>query len=349
MRKPTLYIAIALLALAAVYESCSKKGGRKAMPHQYDVYAVGYEENVNLVPIATLWKNGESMPLAQGPMASKANSVFVSGHDVYVAGFEENISGHIIATLWKNGTPQSLTKGTNKFENAYSVSVSGQDVYVAGKEQGNAVVWKNGEMIRLSKEWSEACSIHASGEDVYVAGWEEISPGKNAAILWKNSLPQTAKSDDDAKNAPLFTKQQLSAGSKNDFAYSVFASGSVVYVAGQENVKNVAVASLWTNGKPTQIGDGRYQSVAFSVFASGKNSYVVGVETGNARITINGSKQFVSRLSSWAYSVFVVGKDVYVAGSERGAAVLWINGKTFWLTDVVDGKTKAEAKAVFVL
>jgi hypothetical protein len=357
MRKPTLFLAIALLLLTAAVESCSKKGGRKKIPHEYDVYAAGYEETTKQVPVATLWKNGAPVVLSKGQLASKANSVFVSGHDVYVAGFEELGLNMIAATLWKNGTVQYLTKGS-KFDNAYSVSVSGQDVFVGGKEQGAAVIWKNGEIIRLSKEWSEACSIHVSGEDIYVAGWEEISPGIQAAMLWKSNPPPTPVADhppthaadqegkQEEKIALSFTKQQLSEGSKNDYAFSVFVSGSTVYAAGHENKKNTQTAALWKNGQALQVGEGKPPSTAFSVFASGKNTYVVGVETGSARIAINNSRQFLSRASSWAYSVYVVGKDVHVAGSEQGAAVIWINGDTFRLTD---GRTRAEAKSVFVL
>jgi len=85
-----------------------------------------------------------------------------------------------------------------------------------------------------------------------------------------------------------------------------------VYVVGvQKNEKNIDVATLWKNGIPQRLSDGK-----------------------------NGAG---------AESVFVSGKDVYVAGDEGlffdNVATLWKNGI---FQSLSDGSKKARAKSVFV-
>ena len=114
--------------------------------------------------------------------------------------------------------------------------------------------------------------------DVYAVG-----EGSNTAILWKNGVAQNLT-------------DETSVG----IAYSVFVSGSDVYVAGSR-------AILWKNGVEQNITDG---TRARSVFVSGSDVYVAGYGRNHinavvAKVWKNGVEQNLSG-GSMAYSIFVV-------------------------------------------
>jgi hypothetical protein len=96
-------------------------------------------------------------------------------------------------------------------------------------------------------------------------------------------------------------------------AYSVFASGGDVHVAGAEYGPGPYVgptprATLWTNGAPRRLSDG--YSHAWSVFALGADVYAAGYvhnEYASSRATLwrNGSALRLSDDYSSAHSIFV--------------------------------------------
>jgi len=91
---------------------------------------------------------------------------------------------------------------------------------------------------------------------VYVAGYQINENGVYIAMLWKNGAAQN-----------------LTDGTTNAIAFSVFVSGKDVYVAGYEG----AMAKLWKNGIAQNLTDGTTCSAtAYSVYVSGKNVYVAG-------------------------------------------------------------------------
>ncbi|MCL1893870.1 MAG: hypothetical protein FWG02_06525 [Holophagaceae bacterium] len=146
--------------------------------------------------IATLWKNGDFIPLSDGKEDAEAYSVSVSGNNVYVTGRMSN-GRKFVPALWKNGEFSTLGDGV-KNGIAYSVFASGDDVYVAGHETGGindrysfATVWKNGNIYyRLSgdQRYGGAQAIFLNGKDVYVVGYESVSyyGGYRKILLWKN-------------------------------------------------------------------------------------------------------------------------------------------------------------------
>ncbi|MBA3673788.1 MAG: hypothetical protein H0W75_02340 [Chitinophagaceae bacterium] len=68
-----------------------------------------------------------------------------------------------------------------------------------------------------------------------MAGIEVIGNTKVAKI-WKNGVATS-----------------LSDGTKDASAYSVFVSGSDVYVAGKEEAGSITIAKLWKNGVATSL------------------------------------------------------------------------------------------------
>ena len=162
--------------------------------------------------------------------------------------------------------------------------------------------------------------------DVYVAGYEDKEKG-SVAMLWKNG-EATDLNDDRYRTT----------------AYSVFVSGSDVYVAGYDwRMDNRTVAILWKNGKATGLTDGKNAAEAHSVFVSGRDVYVAGYEGQKAMLWKNGEGTALTdgKNAAQALSVLVSGGDVYVAGFEGQKAILWKNGKATGLTD---GKVYASGR-----
>ncbi|KIO75515.1 hypothetical protein TH53_20365 [Pedobacter lusitanus] len=167
--------------------------------------------------------------------------------------------------------------------------------------------------------------------DVYVAGWDYSNKMYSVATLWKNGTA-TALTDGTADRAE---------------AYSVYVSGTDVYVAGIDGGKCV----IWKNGAPTVLATDLYSSV-YSVFVNGTDVYVSGFSHGLATIWKNG---VAVRLTSGpefsrAYAIYVNGGDVYAAGYEynkeqKCVAMMWKNGIA---TQLSDGTRQATAKSIAV-
>ncbi|GHV81512.1 hypothetical protein AGMMS49991_00700 [Spirochaetia bacterium] len=129
------------------------------------------------------------------------------------------------------------------------------DVYIAGSvgyENPAAVVWKNGEAIRLTDNSTGSCaySVYVSGSDVYAAGHDG-----NAATVWKN-------------DAVI----RLASSEYGDYASSVYVSNNDVYVAGtiqygeHPHGGGWYSAKLWRNGTETNLENGSVDGFARSVF-----------------------------------------------------------------------------------
>ena len=270
-----------------------------------------------------------------------------SGSDVYVAGWENDYElGKIVATLWKNGKTQYLTDGNeNGFSEAHSVYVSGNNVFVAGWKENSdgvykiATLWKNGiaQYLTDGSKHAEAHSVFVSGEDVYVVGYEQeyyidedlYELPNNVAKVWKNGAVQN-----------------LTDGSLDAEAHSVFVSRNDLYIVGYEGY---GVAKLWKNGESYDLEDG---TEAYSVHVSGKDVYIAGVYLNHLKLWKNGIEQnFAERGWGEISSVSISGKNVYVAGWDKkdawskSVAMLWKNDKKQALTD---GNKTASAHSVFV-
>ena len=263
-----------------------------------DVYTAGYESGTG-ENVAKVWKNGVVLySLTDGTYRANANAVAVSGSDVYVAG-NENSSGSI-GKLWKNGVAEA---GYSDAWLLYSISIEGSDVYVAGISLTfKAAVWKNGTLLYTLTPGAgnhAAYSTVVVDGDVYTVGHEQTGEwGENCVQkVWKNntalytlgtftnfkypSIMGICISDGiiyvvgDGINgagirvAKLWTNgagTDLSDGTIDAFAYSVFASGKDIYVAGTENYGK---ALLWKNGTSTTLSSGSSEG-AYSVFVVNK-------------------------------------------------------------------------------
>jgi hypothetical protein len=172
--------------------------------------------------------------------------------------------------------------------------------------------------------------------DVYVAGG--VIGGSKTARYWKNGEPTDF------------------AGTKN-YPYSIYVSGTDVYLAGAGTDNALGYAKMWQNGKQTHLSDGTYSATATGIVVSGGNVYVSGYDKPDKTkmiATLWKNKMAIPLANgvndTYAYGLYVQDNDVYVAGHEyktgKNVAKIWKNNSV--LFDLTNGSNNANANSVFV-
>jgi hypothetical protein len=140
---------------------------------------------------------------------------------------------------------------------------------------------------------------------------------------------------------------ELSDGTHNATANSIFVSDNDVYVAGMNSG-----AVYWKNNREIRLSGNN----ASSIFVSGNDVYVGGSDSTHAVYWKNGKKIILEKsnlsvnFNSFAvYSIFVSGNDVYAAGFDDQNAVYWKNGSEFFLTAYTpEFEGTAHANSIYV-
>jgi hypothetical protein len=287
--------------------------------------------------------------LALAALAYVWQEVWGEEDAIYVAGAEEyetdpketgsKLTGKA-ATLWIlfGGSIRSQALSGERHSIAGSVSAMGNFAYVAGFEVDGLdrtfpTLWMHAtEFYRRlgNNESGIATSVFVHGSNVYVAGYETEAeanePIKRIVTLWKY-------------DGLDITSQRISHNGVRG-AYSVFASGGHVFIAGDEVGDNGnTLAMLWqvNDGSIIPRRFGKEGSKARSLFVSGKDVYVAGSEDGAATLWKLKGENIAPMLlgrqgNGDARSVFVSGGSAYVAGYEeidgKDMATLWqVKGK----------------------
>jgi len=259
--------------------------GRSVFVDGNDVYVAGNAREIcnnQLSTYAVMWKN--DVPRRLGRSSGKhdysmALSIFVAGGHVYVSGFDDypnpNNDGRTdrMPVLWVDGEPHVLLTGNIYGGEANSVFVTpGGDVYVGGFVDWSAHIWING--VRQPNLFvadgyatqTRIDSVFVDGDDVYAVGSDYVSPW-NRAVLFKNGRGRVL--------------------ADYGWANSVFVSGGVVYVGGDEvnmepngvGTGNRGYAVLWKDGEKHRLTEGVYSEASVtSVFVSNGDVYMSGYE-----------------------------------------------------------------------
>ncbi|NDV42243.1 Ig-like domain-containing protein [Flagellimonas sediminis] len=158
--------------------------------------------------------------------------------------------------------------------------------------------------------------------NVYVSSFIINDLGFKVATLWKNGIAQ-----------------ELSDGTSDAEARSIFVDGANVYVAGYvKNANDKYVATLWKNGVAQELTGPNSSAVAWDVSVQGDDVFVAGqtwnYDTGYWMVVLwkNGVPTILTDGSSHAeaLSLFVDGEDVYVSGyinkTTHILGMVWKNG-----------------------
>ncbi|WP_036381195.1 IPT/TIG domain-containing protein [Muricauda sp. MAR_2010_75] len=314
------------------------------------VFAVGYEE-INGIAVAKIWKNGVATNLTDGTAFGAATSVFVDGSDIYACGIVLGENDIPTAQVWKNGEHLYTLTDSSNFGVAHSIYVFEGNIYVVGSETNEndtaiANIWKNGSLFGAltddSVEGALASEIFVNATGIYTAGYEESVQHENGTPkLWEDN-----------------TQIDLTDETYHGRAYSVYAVGSDIYVAGyEENDNGIWVAKYWKNGMVTNLSDGSQNADAQSIFVMGQDVYVAGSyyegqETfQQAVVWKNGTPTNMGSMGSGASSVYVYDEDVYVGGlellGENLYAVVWKNGNPLEL-ELTEGAGDSTVLSIFI-
>jgi hypothetical protein len=328
--KTCLTIGFAFIALASCKKSSVNTNTKTDTTTKHttppasgtDVFVSGNVISSQQFSVATIWKNGKAIALADSTDNSYAYSITSSDTDVYVGGYANGY-----AAYWKNGKLVTLP-GT--YSLGVGIAVSGSDVYVVGYSTTDqnvqvATVWKNGVATLLASDSPEsyALDVKVIGSDVYVAGYTYKAGGLITICYWKNGV-----------------LTNLSANSPSGFVtafegtVALGVSGSDVYVTGAVfNNNNQITATYWDNGNavPLTSSSDPSSSGVNGITISGSNIYLAGFDGyiatywtgGTAHQLNNGQQQYT------ATAIAVNSGHVYVAGIagySSTSAVYWKDG-----------------------
>jgi len=204
------------------------------------------------------------------------------------------------------------------------------DVYVVGYDHTNAVYWKNGKEIILTKSYSGGTFFSAiataitisNNNDVYIVGQGTHENSTTSALLWKNGVLDTLQSlnEYDGVHYPVTST-----------AWSVAISGSDIYVGGQQHgtVSLNHGAIIWKNGIPVGYGAGN-ENISSIVFTNG-HLYSTGPNGGQTNnfpnYYMDGTiKDLPSNNYALTWDMGITENDVYVVGQDNNAPVYWKNG-----------------------
>ena len=284
------------------------------------VFVSGTVTAANSYSVATLWRNGKAIALADSSINSNATGIAIIDTDVYVVG-----TVNAVATIWKNGVASQLSGGII----ANGITTSGNDVYVIGDSYINgiyvATVWKNGTPSYLTDANTEAypCGITVSGGNVYVAGNITAAGNFNTLTLWKNGTPRT-----------IATNCTSSYGSYIWGTVQVGVVDTSVYITGAvENSSDTQlIATIWHDGSPAAYTDGTTSAAINAIAVSNGTVYTAGYINGSAVYWSGESEHILSPYINEQYtatSIIISNSIVYAAGysgySTTGA-VYWHGG-----------------------
>ena len=185
-----------------------------------------------------------------------------SSPSVYVAGFTIGTGDVRNAVYWDaSGTIVNLAQDASKFSEANDIVINGSTVYVSGYyNSGNAVLWKDKTIVALpagADDSSAERMFLASDGKLYIAGYY-VNGGNVIAAYW-------------VYDGVVAVRHDLTDGTNNALAFSIYVDGADVYVSGMDNEKPV----YWKNGVEDSLST--TNGLASSIKVVGGTIHVAGV------------------------------------------------------------------------
>lgn len=329
------FLLTASFNIPVVHAQKKAAGKPGTVQQQADVYIAGYSSINGQDAVATYYKNGEPVYLADAQVQSEISSIAVVGNDVYACGMH---GGQ--AVYWKNGVETVLTDAAVSWGYALALAVDSRngDVYVAGYERpkpGNydkARCWKNGQSIPialsadpLSRSGVWLIALDEENSDIYLMGSNDASEDCYLNCFWKNGEP----------------KKLIAEEAKNLGVKDIMIAAGEFYVAGKYYVgSDVTTPGYWSsrNGLKLLDNNQRYGEVT-SIDVSGNDVYVAGTDMAeDGKVAAFYWKNGIAtKLCSYAsyegkYIIAAQGDDAYVAGwggetESDGSSRCWKNGQ----------------------
>lgn len=209
------------------------------------------------------------------------------------------------------------------------------DVYVAGIKKVEGIerpfFLKNGEEHMLAYNGNVSAianDIFVKEGNVYVVGYINSDLSfqyrPKSAVLWKNGAIQNL---------------EMPESTIRSEATAVFVSGNDVFVAGRyRKYGGTWIASVWKNGKITDVTDGSNEARLYDVFVQGDDIYLTGYEINDdigtqGKYWKNGISYVLENRNSEnivPHQISVNGNDIFVVGTGFGGAgqtaQYWKNG-----------------------
>ena len=301
------------------------------------VYVAGFLETADGGQALTTWTNAAASQVTNGGGIEGGGAMTVSGADMYlVSNLMATPTSQNVGCLWENGQQLTFPGNAACLE---GIAVAGTDVYVVGYTIGSqgpvATLWTNGNPAQLdaSLSQSNATAITLAGGNVYVAGQVGDVP-----TCWVNGTAHTLP---------------LPAGISLNWIYSILASGTDLYIAGNtvQNTTSALTATVWQNATAQFLPGG---TIACALAANASGVYAAGSSALQAMLWTlpsGGTSWTAATLGGDATSpglangVALGGSAIYVAGSVGNAVTVWENGNpTAWTT----GALPAQVTGLFV-
>ncbi len=297
----------------------------RALAIQYTETTIGHGEaravnnSGQVVGSGGLWQNGVSTPLENLPGGTWGAPNGINDAEEAV-GVAQTAQGQYHATLWKGGkaqdlgSPVGLPYSAACDINSSGVIVGGAQSDVGGNPLVGAVVWSNGDILKLESLGGNggfARSINDSGQ---IVGWAMTSGNNGHACFWEQGLAHDLS---------------VLSGGRSSCAVGISTNGDI---AGWSETlvigEFVCRACLWRNGTCIDLGTlpGYTCSEAYGLNNVGQ---VVGKVWGSngcrAFVWKDGVMQFITPLDdgSWANAINDSGWIVGQSGYSDLRAILW--------------------------
>ena len=161
---------------------------------------------------------------------------------------------------------------------------------------------------------------HSGNPIIIVAGYSGANGTNHVAKYWMDGR-----------------ETDLTSGTNDAYANSIFVSGADLYIAGSEATPDGSgkFPVYWQNNTEVKLSKKSSYGSANSICVSGNKVYIAGSDSTKAVYWTDGVETFLDNITdsgSLGNVICVSGNDVFIGGTRGYNAVYWKNGDIFYLT-----------------